>query len=78
MTLCDEAEIAWEVTLNGRQIVTTIPSAIAGISTVSTLQGNFSTPQRYWDDPLPDHFAWADNYITAVGHVALGMRPTPF
>ncbi len=68
VTLCDEAEIAWEFTSTGWQMVTTIPSAIGPASaTVSTLWGNSSTPQRYWDHPLPKQFAWADNYISACG-----------
>jgi pimeloyl-ACP methyl ester carboxylesterase len=59
MTLCDEAEAAWELTSSGWQLATTLPQII--------ISGNFSTPQRYWDRPLPEHFAWADNYISAVG-----------
>lgn len=68
MTLCDEAEIAWEFTSTGWQSATTLPSVLGpAISTLSTLWGNSSTPQRYWDRPLPRQFAWADNYISAVG-----------
>ena len=68
MTLCDEAEAAWELTSSGWQLATTLPQIIdQGISSLSTLNGNFSTPQRYWDHPLPKQFAWADNYISAVG-----------
>ena len=59
MTLCDEAEAAWEFTSTGWQLATTLPKII--------ISGNFSTPQRYWDHPLPTQFAWADNYISAVG-----------
>jgi pimeloyl-ACP methyl ester carboxylesterase len=68
MTLCDEAESAWELNSTGWQMATTLPDKIGQLrSSLSTLNGNFSTPQRYWDHPLPQHFAWADNYISACG-----------
>jgi pimeloyl-ACP methyl ester carboxylesterase len=28
---------------------------------------NFSTPQPYYGQPLPKQYAWADNYVSAVG-----------
>jgi pimeloyl-ACP methyl ester carboxylesterase len=63
MTLCDEAEVASELNSTGWQMATTLPQIIGqGISSLATLSGNFSTPQRYWDHPLPQQFAWADNY----------------
>ena len=68
VTLCDEAEVAWEFTSVGWQMATTLPEIIQqGKSTLATLAGNFSTPQPYWDHPLPAKFAWADNYISAFG-----------
>jgi pimeloyl-ACP methyl ester carboxylesterase len=68
MTLCDEAEAAWELDSTGWQMATTLPKQIGqAVSSLVTLSGNFSTPQPYWNHPLPQHFAWADNYITACG-----------
>lgn len=68
MTLCDEAEVAWEFTSTGWQTATTIPQIIGQAhSTLLTLSGNFSTPQPYWRHPLPKQFAWADNYVSAFG-----------
>jgi pimeloyl-ACP methyl ester carboxylesterase len=68
MTLCDEAEVAWEFTSTGWQMATTLPKIVQqGKTTLATLAGNFSTPQPWWDDPLPNQFAWADNYISAFG-----------
>ncbi len=62
MTLCDEAEIAWGIGANGSwQFTTTLPE------TVIRLVENTSTTQPYWGKALPNHFAWADNYITCVG-----------
>jgi uncharacterized repeat protein (TIGR03803 family) len=68
MTLCDEAEVAWTFTSAGWQMATTLPEIIgqAG-STLATFDGNFSTPQPGWANPLPNQFAWADNYVSAFG-----------
>jgi hypothetical protein len=62
MTLCDEAEIASGIGANGLlQFTTTLPD------TVVRLIQNASTTASYWGQALPNQFAWADNYITAVG-----------
>jgi pimeloyl-ACP methyl ester carboxylesterase len=54
MTLLDNAEVAWGVTGDSWQ-------------TLTSLLQNDSSPQQDWKRPLPDQCAWADNYITAVG-----------
>ena len=55
MTLFDEAEVAWGMVGNSW-------------ATLTSLLQNDSSPQQDWKHPLPDQCAWADNYITAVGH----------
>ncbi len=68
MTLCDEAEVAWTFTSVGWQMATTLPEIIQqGVSTLETFDGNFSTPQPGWANPLPNQYAWADNYVSAFG-----------
>ena len=68
MTLCDEAEVAWTFTSAGWQMATTLPEIVQqGVSTLETFDGNFSTPQPGWAHPLPNQFAWADNYVSAFG-----------
>jgi hypothetical protein len=49
-------------------MATTLPEIIgqAG-ATLETFDGNFSTPQPGWAHPLPNQFAWADNYVSAFG-----------
>jgi uncharacterized repeat protein (TIGR03803 family) len=54
MTLLDDAEVAWGLIGNSW-------------ATLTSLLENDSSPQQDWKHPLPDHCAWADNYITAVG-----------
>jgi pimeloyl-ACP methyl ester carboxylesterase len=54
MTLFDEAEVAWGMVGNSW-------------ATLTSLLENDSSPQQDWKHPLPDHCAWADNYITAFG-----------
>ena len=62
MTLCDDAEIAWGIGANGGwQFTTTLPQSLF------RLIPNTSTSQPYWGQALPNQFAWADNYISAVG-----------
>jgi pimeloyl-ACP methyl ester carboxylesterase len=62
MTLCDDAEIAWGIGANGGwQFTTTLPQSLF------RLIPNTSTSEPYWGQALPNHFAWADNYISAVG-----------
>src|SRR5665213_1480764 len=62
MTLCDDAEIAWGIGANGLwQFTTTLPG------TLVRLIQNASTTEPYWGQTLPNQFAWADNYISAVG-----------
>jgi len=62
ITLFDEAEVAWGVNSTGFwQFVTSVPTVAA------TLSANFSTAEPYFDEPLPQQFAWADNYISAFG-----------
>ena len=62
MTLCDEAEIASGIGANGLlQFTTTLPD------TVVRLIQNASTTASYWGQALPNKFAWADNYVSAVG-----------
>src|ERR1039458_8625454 len=68
MTLCDEAEVAWVLESSGWQMATTLPEITQqGVSTLQTFDGNFSTPQPGWAHPLPNQYAWADNYISLVG-----------
>jgi pimeloyl-ACP methyl ester carboxylesterase len=62
MTLCDDAEIAWDFSNpNDPQFVSTV------YATLKNLEANFSTAQPFWGTTLPNQFAWADNYITAFG-----------
>ena len=62
MTLCDDAEIAWDFSnRNNPQFVSTV------YATLMNLRANFSTAQPFWGTTLPNQFAWADNYITAFG-----------
>jgi pimeloyl-ACP methyl ester carboxylesterase len=62
MTLCDDAEIAWDFSNpNNPQFVSTV------YATFKNLEANFSTAQPFWGTTLPNQFAWADNYITAFG-----------
>jgi hypothetical protein len=56
MTLFDEAEAARGITSFG-----------ADIDTISGQNGNPLLPKKSYDNPLPRQFAWADNYIAAVG-----------
>ena len=73
MTLCDEAEAAWVLESSGWQMATTLPEIIQqGVSTLQTFDGNFSTPQPGWAHPLPNKYAWADNYISLVGLLHAG------
>jgi hypothetical protein len=58
MTLFDEAEVGSGTASNDFQS--------AAIS-VTTILANDSSSQPFWYHPLPNHFAWADNYITAFG-----------
>lgn len=68
MTLCDEAEVAWVFESSGWQMATTMPEIVQqGVATLQTFDGNFSTPQPGWAHPLPNQFAWADNYVSALG-----------
>ena len=62
MTLCDDAEIAWDFSNpKNPQFVSTV------YATYKNLEANFSTAQPFWGTTLPTNFAWADNYITAFG-----------
>jgi len=62
MTLCDDAEIAWDFSNpNDPQFASTV------YATVTNLEANFSTSQPLWGTTLPTNCAWADNYITAFG-----------
>jgi pimeloyl-ACP methyl ester carboxylesterase len=62
ITLCDDAEIAWDFSNpNDPQFASTV------YATVTNLEANFSTSQPFWGTTLPNQFAWADNYITAFG-----------
>jgi pimeloyl-ACP methyl ester carboxylesterase len=58
MTLFDEAEVGSGTASNDFQS--------AAIS-VTTILANDSSSQPFWYHPLPNNFAWADNYITAFG-----------
>jgi pimeloyl-ACP methyl ester carboxylesterase len=57
MTLFDEAEVAWG--FDGLKWKT--------VTTLATLSANFSTPESFFNQPLPKQFAWADNYVSAFG-----------
>src|SRR5208337_4216561 len=68
VTLCDEAEVAWTFTSAGWQLATTLPEIVQqSVGTLGTFDGNFSTPQPGWANPLPNQYAWADNYVSAFG-----------
>ena len=56
MTLFDEAEV-------GSGSNTTQTAAM----TITALLANDSAPKPFWYHPLPNNFAWADNYITGFG-----------
>jgi hypothetical protein len=68
MTLCDEAEIAWGFRSNRWEIASSLgPNILAAGTTIGSAFLDFSTSQPYWIHPLPQQFAWADNYVTAFG-----------
>jgi pimeloyl-ACP methyl ester carboxylesterase len=56
MTLFDEAEVGSH-----------FDSAANQFRTVTTLLKNDSAQQPFWNHPLPNQFAWADNYVSLVG-----------